>query len=80
LFWFSLRGLFETFLILITESINILQYMHIGLSVNHTLFWLDLKKLNFVQEFSKKPQINNLMKILSMGEELFGKDGQTDRY
>jgi hypothetical protein len=53
--------------------------MYIGLHVKYPLF---LSKFNengiFLTDFSKNPQIPNLIKTLPMGAELFHADGWID--
>jgi hypothetical protein len=55
--------------------------LYIGLHVKYPLFLSDCNKtLNFLERFSKNPQMSNLMKIRPVGAELLRvqTDGRTD--
>jgi hypothetical protein len=58
--------------------------MYIGLQVKFSLFLSDFSETQIFSTFSKYAQILNLMKIRSVGAELFHEDkrtdGQTDRH
>jgi hypothetical protein len=60
--------------------------MYIGLHVKYPLFLSGFYETNFLDIFSKNPQISNFIKISSVGAELFNEenadgwtDGQTQR-
>jgi hypothetical protein len=53
--------------------------MHERLHVKYTLFFSSFNEIfNFLNRFSKNMQISNLMKICSVGAELFHADRRTD--
>jgi F0F1-type ATP synthase gamma subunit len=51
--------------------------MYIHLHVKYPLFFSDFNQ-NFLNQFSKNPQISNFMKIHPVAAELFDVDRQTD--
>ena len=53
--------------------------MYIGLHVKYALFLSTLTKLKFSRQIFKITQISKVMKILTVGAELFLADRQTDR-
>ena len=53
--------------------------MYNGLQVRLQLFWPDLIKANFIDRIWKDVQISNIMKIWTVGVELFLVDRWTDR-
>jgi hypothetical protein len=74
LYWFALKRLSETFLILRKTERDI------GLRVNYQLFLSDFNETCiFLIVFSKITQMSNFMKIRPMGAELFHLDRRTDR-
>ena len=53
--------------------------MYIGLHVEYPLFLSDFNEnLNFLDRFSKNPQMSNIMKIRPVGIKLFQGDGRMD--
>jgi hypothetical protein len=76
-FWFSLQLLFETFLFLRRSEwdavINVHRSSCKAFVILVTLQW----NLKFLDRFSKNPQVQNFMKILFVGAELFHADRQT---
>jgi len=77
IFW-SLKLLSETFLILNRIQRDMIKRMYIGLHVKYTLFgsYFNTSSI-FVERFSRNPQIQNFMKIRSLGAELY-ENGQTE--
>ena len=53
--------------------------MYIALHVKYALFLSTLMKLKFSRQIFKNTQISKVMKILTVGAELFLADRQTDR-
>ena len=77
-FWFSLQGLFETFLILRRTERDMIK-MFIGLHEKCPLFLSDFNETwIFSTDFRKNPQTSNFMKIRPVGAELLLEHGQTD--
>ena len=79
-FWFSVQLLPETFLILRWTERDIIQNVYRSsckVTVIIARFWW---YLNFLDRFSKNPQISNFMKIRPVGGELFHADGQTYKH
>jgi len=76
-FWFSLRFLSETFLILRRTEPDMIK-MYIGLHVKWPLFLSDFNETNFRDRFSKSSQISDFTKIRPVGAELFHADRRTD--
>ena len=78
-FWFSLRLLFQTFLIVR----KILRYIVKNVETSSCKVPLFLSDFNetwvFFTDFRKKVQISGLIKICPVGDKLFHADGQTDR-
>jgi len=79
-FWFSLQLLSETFLILRRIERDVIKNV-CGSSCKVLFFLVRFSwNLNFLDGFSKNPQISNLMKIRPVGAVLFPAGGQTDRH
>jgi hypothetical protein len=68
----------ETFLILRRNEWDVIK-MYIDLHVKYPLFLSDFNETwIFSKDFRKKPQIQNFMKIRSVGAELFHAERRTD--
>jgi hypothetical protein len=76
-FWFSVRLLPETFLVLRTERDIIINVHRSSCKVPLILVKFEWN-LNFLNRFSKNTQISNVMKIISVGPVLSHVDGRTD--
>jgi hypothetical protein len=72
-------NLSKKFLILTRNERALIKYVYCS-SCKVTFILVRFQwRLNFVNRFSKNPQITKFMKILLLGAELFRADGQTDR-
>jgi hypothetical protein len=76
-FWFSLKHLSETFLILRRIEQDIIINVHRSSYTRYSCHTLSETWIIF-DRFSRNTRILNLMKILPVGAELFHADGQTD--
>jgi hypothetical protein len=54
--------------------------MYICLHVKYPLFLSDFMKLNSLERFSKNAQVQNFMKIVTVGAVLFHGKGRTDKH
>ena len=77
-FWFSLKLLSETFLVL--RRIEILSKMYIGLHVKYPLFLSDSTKTWIFLAYFRNIQIWNFMKIRQVGAELCHAERRTGRW
>jgi Fe-S-cluster formation regulator IscX/YfhJ len=77
-FDFPLQLLPETFLILRRNERDMIKKMCIRLRVKYLNSCPLLMKLEFLNIFSKNPQISNFVKIRPVEAELFHEDRQTD--
>ena len=78
-FSFSLRLLFENFLILRKTERDVIKNLYWSSRKVHITFLRFQLNLNFLDRYSKNPQISDFMKICFEGSELFHADGQTGR-
>jgi hypothetical protein len=73
----SLQLLSETFLILGRIQRDVIINVYWSSSKVHVILVRSKVKLNFLDRFSKNTQIQNFMKVCSVGAEFYS-DGQTD--
>jgi hypothetical protein len=78
MFRFSLQLSSETFPILRRNEWDVIKNVYWSSSKLSFIFVRFLWNLNFLDIFSKNPQISNFMKIRPVGTELFHADGRTD--
>jgi len=79
LLWFPLKLLFEISLIVRRPERDMIKIIHISLHFKYPLLSTDFTlNPNFLDKFSKNPQMWNLIKICTVGAELFRAERQTD--
>ena len=77
-FWLSVRLLSEAFLIRRRTERDVIQNVRQSACEVPVILVRVQWNLNFLARFSKNTQISHLMKICSLGTELFHADGRTD--